>query len=59
VSLGMTNLNLANDIAYTVTKVVIGGMIIGGLVLGIAVSPWWLLLMPASVVALRVIVGPI
>jgi hypothetical protein len=55
----MTNLNLANDIAYTVTKVVIGGMIIGGLVLGIAVSPWWLLLMPASVVALRVIVGPI
>ncbi len=55
----VTNLNLGNDAAYTVAKIAIGVMFFGGLVLGLTVSPWWLLLMPAAVVLLRVIVGPI
>ena len=53
------NLNRANDIAYAGAKIMIGGMIVGGLVLGFAVSPWWFLMTPSGVVALRVIVGPI
>ncbi len=38
---------------------IISVLFLGGLVLGLAVSPWWLLLMPVAVVLLRIIVGPI
>ena len=53
------NLNLGNDVSYNAAKVVIGGMFVGGLLLGFVVSPWWFFMTAASVVLLRVIVGPI
>lgn len=39
--------------------VLIGILFSCGLVLGLTISPWWLLLMPAAIVLVRVIVGPI
>jgi hypothetical protein len=53
------NLNLGNDVAYTAAKIVIAGMFFGGLVLGLVVNPWWLLLMPAAIVVLRILGGPL
>ena len=44
---------------FTLIKISIGAVFAAGLLLGLAVSPWWLLLMPVAVAAWRIVVGPI
>jgi len=51
--------NAKNTAAYVVLGVVLAGMFFFGLLLGFLVSPWWLLLLPAAVIVLRVTTGPI